>query len=125
VRGLAHDGARLYVADEAGNAVKGYNAASGELEWRFHTPAPVHLLLDGSDLLVGSGDEVIRVEIGNGKPKMTTPVKSVSGIALGSDGMLYAAQRTKNRVVAGAEGGNLERFGPKLKDEPEFILLAS
>jgi hypothetical protein len=125
VRGLAHDGARLYVADEAGNAVKGYDATSGELNWQFDTSAPVHLLLDGKDILVGGGDCVLRVDIAKREAKTKTNVESVSGIATGPDG-LYAATRTgKQRgIYAGEEGTKLAAYGPELKDDPEFILAA-
>jgi DNA-binding beta-propeller fold protein YncE len=124
VRGLAHDGARLYVADEARNAVKGYDASTGEHLWQFDTQGPVHLLLDGGHLLVGSGDQVLRVDIAKARAVKSTDVESVSGIALGNDGTMYAAERKHNRIVAGTEGTKLEQYGPDLKDNPEFVLLA-
>jgi hypothetical protein len=134
VRGLAHDADRLYVADEAANQVKGYDA-TGALDWQFPNPvdttvvdSPVHLLLDGADLLIGSSggtSQVVRVDIASSTVKDTTPAPSVSGIAFDStSGTLYAGNRIGCRIFSGTEGTALTAWGKRLTDEPEFILPA-
>ena len=57
VRGIVVRRKHLYVADEAANAVKVFNVQSGELIARIAGPmlkAPVHLLLHGETLYIGS-----------------------------------------------------------------------
>jgi hypothetical protein len=135
VRGLAHNGTWLFVADEAADQVKAYDVR-GKLVWCFPDPAdghklraPVQLVLDGErHLLVGSSDndEIVRVKIGGHAHEQVAKVKSVSGIALDeTTGTIYAASRRKNVVMYGQPGSTLVPYGPaELADEPEFVLIA-
>jgi hypothetical protein len=131
VRGLEHDGEYLYVADEVANQVKAYDG-QGALQWKFPDApdikvleAPVHLLIDGGDLLISSSvgtGQVIRVEIGSQKVSSTTAAPSASGIVFEAPDTLYVGSRKGNRILSGTEGSTLTPWGPKLRDEPEFIL---
>ncbi|HET7048525.1 MAG TPA: hypothetical protein VFI54_09690 [Solirubrobacteraceae bacterium] len=146
VRGLAHDGRLLYVADEQAGQVKGYDM-TGKLAWTFpgagdgvSVSEPVHLLLAGAGLLVGSSgtEEVIHVTPAGAATTTATVlaqgVKGLSGLAVDAQGTLYAASRTDQQVyfVPGAippesGAGALpppQPWGKKLDDEPEFIVPA-
>jgi sugar lactone lactonase YvrE len=88
----------------------------------------VHLLLErgGDHLLVGSSDngKVVRVNLSDGHCKHVADVRDVSGLALDSDGALYAADRKERQIWSGPLGKKLKKYGTKLRDYPEFILLA-
>jgi hypothetical protein len=135
VRGLAHDGKRLYVADEWGNKIKGYDR-DGKLAWMF--PAddkttvvrPVHLLLDATYrfLYIGSSGEgtkaangaIVRVNL-QGEPdpvKVVSGVLQLSGMAIAHDGTLYYASRGDMCIYRAPK----TQYGPKFtRSPPEFI----
>ena len=59
VRGVVYSNGVLYVADEAGNAVRMYDPVTG-VPWGATTvPGPVHLLVQNDTLYVTSGDSVL------------------------------------------------------------------
>jgi DNA-binding beta-propeller fold protein YncE len=125
----------LYVADEAGDAVKVFNVESGELLAHITggtLKAPVHLILHGETLYIGasgtgsilaldltpppSGELKARVVIDG---KLDTP----SGFAVGPDGDLYVAERKKLRVRRFSPDGKKEgTFIHNLPDMPEFLV---
>jgi hypothetical protein len=136
VRGLAHDGTFLYVADEAANQVKAY-AASGQLAlvwpvWPGQLTSPVHLLYDDGVLYIGNSgaddESVLRLDLSTGDATVAaTGVPKVSGLALDPDGTLYVASRgTKKdepQVFSVASGSTTPApFGGPLDDAPEFLL---
>jgi DNA-binding beta-propeller fold protein YncE len=138
VRGITHNGTLLFVADEAADEVKGYDA-TGKLVWQFPpdsadavlteppVKAPVQVVLDGGNLLIGSSDSdaVVRVDLVTGAHQDVASVPSVSGIAVDAAGILYAAARQDKQILYGQQKSALKPYGPQpLDDEPEFILLA-
>ena len=127
---------RLYVADEAGDAVKVFHVQSGELLAHITgqtLKAPVHLIQHGETLYIGasgtgsilaldltstppSGEVKARVVIDG---KLETP----SGFAIGPDGDLYVAERKKQRVRRfSSDGKKKGRFIHNLPDMPEFLV---
>jgi hypothetical protein len=136
VRGIVVHREHLYVADEAGDAVKVFNVQSGELMAHITERAlvaPVHLILHGETLYIGSpgtgsilaldlmstplsGKLKARVVIDG---KLDTP----SGFAIGPDGDLYVAERKKQRVRRFSSKGNKKgTFIDDLPDMPEFLV---
>ncbi len=135
VRGIVVHRKHLYVADEAGDAVKVFNVQSGELLAHITgrtLKAPVHLILHGETLYIGasgtgsilaldlttppSGELKARVVIDG---KLDTP----SGFAVGPDGDLYVAERKKLRVRRfSSEGKKKGTFINHLPDMPEFLV---
>lgn len=139
VRGLAHDGKLLYVADEVANEVKGYDAA-GQLCWAFAgqdgitIQAPVHLLHAGDGLFIGSagnGSIVFLRPFDGTDPKIAADgIKQLSGIALDASGTLYYGSRKDLQVYAVPFNDNAETtaapapYGPHLPQAPEFVVCA-
>jgi hypothetical protein len=135
VRGIVVHRQRLYVADEAGDAVKVFSVQSGELLAHIAgrtLKAPVHLVLHGETLYIGasgtgsilaldlstppSGELKARVVIDG---KLDTP----SGFAVGPDGDLYVAERKKLRVRRfSSDGKKKGTFIDNLPDMPEFLV---
>jgi hypothetical protein len=136
VRGIIVHKKHLYVADEAGDAVKVFNLRSGELMARIagkELKAPVHLVVHGETLYIGasgsgsilafdltstlaSGDLKARVVIDG---KLDAP----SGFGIGPDGDLYVAERKKQRVRRfSAKGKKKGTFIDDLPDMPEFLV---
>ena len=108
VRGLAHDGNLLYVADEVANEVKAYDAA-GQLCWAFAgqhgitIKAPVHLLYAANGLFIGSAGNgsIVFVQPSDlADPRIAAQgIKQLSGIALDPSGTLYATSAPKCRAT--------------------------
>ena len=135
VRGIVVHRKHLYVADEAGDAVKVFNVQSGELLAHITgrtLKAPVHLVLHGETLYIGasgagsilaldlptppSGELKARVVIDG---KLDTP----SGVGVGPDGDLYVAERKKLRVRRfSSDGKKKGTFINNLPDMPEFLV---
>ncbi len=136
VRGIVVHRKHLYVADEAGDAVKVFHVQSGELLAHITggtLKAPVHLILHGETLYIGasgsgsilaldlsptppSGELTARVVIDG---KLDTP----SGFAVGPDGDFYVAERKKQRVRRFSSDGKKEgTFIHNLPDMPEFLV---
>lgn len=137
VRGLAHDGELLYVADEPGNQVKAYEP-SGKLAWawppsRTPTPpvrlaAPVHLLYDGGKLTIGSSgtDSVVELDLpGRAWTVRASDIKTISGLAYDEKGRLYVASRKHKKVYSVEPGSTTPKEFVSLEDEPEFLLHVS
>jgi hypothetical protein len=147
VRGVAHDGRLLYVADEQADAVKAYDSC-GRLAWAFPQDAeldiisePVHLLLAEGGLLIGSSGtgSVVYVHPAGGAPDavvvrrvLATEIDSLSGLAVDAAHTLYVASRKARQVYSVPDATSLEGDGlptpqpwsKKLNDEPEFIVVA-
>ena len=135
VRGIVVHRKHLYVADEAGDAVKVFNVESGELLAHItggRLKAPVHLILHGETLYIGAsgtgsilaldltppptGELTARVVIDG---KLDAP----SGFGVGPDGDLYVAERKKQRVRRFSSDGKKEgTFIHNLPDMPEFLV---
>jgi hypothetical protein len=135
VRGIVVHRKHLYVADEAGDAVKVFDVQSGELLAHITgqmLKAPVHLVLHGETLYIGasgtgsiltqdlstppSGELKARVVI-DGK------LEAPSGFAVGPDGDLYVAERKKLRVRRfSSDGKKKGTFINNLPDMPEFLV---
>jgi DNA-binding beta-propeller fold protein YncE len=136
VRGIVVHRKHLYVADEAGDAVKVFNVHSGELIAHITgrlLKAPVHLILHGETLYIGASgtgsilaldltstplsDKLKARIVINGK--LDTP----SGFAVGPDGDLYVAERKKQRVRRfSSKGKKKGTFIDGLPDMPEFLV---
>ena len=125
VRGIIVHRDHLYVADEAGDAVKIFEVKTGRLVARIkgsRLAKPVHLILHGDTLYIGAAGTGsilafdIPAEAPAGKLKARTIVdgklKAPSGFAIGPDGDLYVAERLRQRV---------RRFSPKGKKKGTFI----
>jgi len=136
VRGIIVHRQHLYVADEAGNAVKIFEVKSGRLVARIkgkRLAKPVHLILHGETLYIGAAGtgSILAYDIPKraprGKLKGRTVIdgklKAPSGFAIGPDGDLYVAERFDQRVrrfsIKGKKKGT---FIDGLPDMPEFLV---
>jgi DNA-binding beta-propeller fold protein YncE len=136
VRGIAVHRGYLYVADEAGDAVKVFAVASGRLVARIRSKRltkPVHLLQHGNALYIGAagGGSILAYDIPADGPigKLTARVvidrklKAPSGLAVGPDGDLYVAERFGQRVLRfSIDGKKKGTFIDRLPDIPEFLV---
>ena len=136
VRGIIVHRNHLYVADEAGDAVKIFEVKSGRLVARIRgrkLTKPVHLILHGDTLYIGAAGTGsilaydIPVKAPRGKLKAKTIIdgklKAPSGFAIGPDGDLYVAERLKQRVRRfSAKGKKKGTFIDGLPDMPEFLV---
>jgi sugar lactone lactonase YvrE len=136
VRGIIVHRDHLYVADEAGDAVKVFEVKTGRLVARIRgrkLTKPVHLILNGDTLYIGAAGTGsilaydIPVEAPRGKLKARTIIdgklKAPSGFAIGPDGDLYVAERLKQRVKRfSAKGKKKGTFIDGLPDMPEFLV---
>ncbi len=136
VRGIVVHRGHLYVADEAGNAVKVFRLTSGELVAHVKGHAlkrPVHLLLHGDVLYIGAegSASILACELPRAAPRGKLEARVVihrkldapSGFAIGPDGHFYVAERKERRI---------RQFSPKgkprgslikdLPDMPEFLV---
>ena len=136
VRGIVVHHGHLFVADEAGDRVKVFDMPSGQLvAWikGKQLTRPVHLLLHGDTLYIGSsgsGSVVafdIPAEVPSGRLKgrvvIDGKLKAPSGVAIGPDGDLYVAERRKRRVRRFSTEGKVRgTFIDELPDMPEFLV---
>ncbi len=136
VRGIVVHRKLLYVADEAGNAIKVFDVHSGELIAHVkerELEAPVHLLVHGETLYIGaSGSGSIlaldlRLTRLGGKLRahivIDKKLESPSGFAIGPDGDLYVAERKKRRIQRfSIDGKKKGTFIMHLPDMPEFLV---
>ena len=136
VRGIVVHRKHLYVADEAGDAVKVFNVQSGELMAHItgrELKAPVHLILHGETLYIGASgsgsilalDLTVHAAKGKLKARVVIDGKldALSGFAVGPDGDLYVAERKKQRVRRFSSEGKKEgTFIHNLPDMPEFLV---
>jgi hypothetical protein len=136
VRGIVVQRGHLYVADEAGDAVKVFDMKSGALVAHVKGPAlkkPVHLLLHGDVLYVGatgSGSILaceLPVHAPRGKLKASVVIDGTldapSGFGIGPDGHIYVAERKKRRIRRfSATGKARGSFIKNLPDIPEFLV---
>jgi hypothetical protein len=136
VRGIIVHRKHLYVADEAGDAVKVFEVGSGRLVARIggkRLRKPVHLILHGATLYIGSAGtgSILAYDIPkvapHGKLKarvvIDAKLKAPSGFAIGPDGDLYVAERLAQRVRRfSREGKKKGTFIDGLPDMPEFLV---
>jgi len=136
VRGIIVHRGHLYVADEAGDAVKIFEVKSGRFVARIKgskLTKPVHLILHGDTLFIGaagSGSILafdIPMKAPRGKFKARTIIdgklKAPSGFAIGPDGDLYVGERFEQRVQRfSAKGKKKKTFIDGLPDMPEFLV---
>ncbi|MBP7080492.1 MAG: hypothetical protein KBA96_05230 [Rhodocyclaceae bacterium] len=137
VRGvIAHRG-HLYVADEAGNAVKIFELVSGKLVAYIKgakLTKPVHLILDKDIIYIGaagSGSILAFDTAGKKAPRgklkarmvIDGKLKAPSGFAIGPDGDIYVGERFNQRVQRfSAKGKKKKTFIDGLPDMPEFLV---
>ena len=136
VRGIIVHRRYLYVADEAGDAVKIFEVASGRLVARIagkRMKKPVHLVLHDETLYIGAAGSgcILAYDIPGGQPQgklkarvvIDRKLKAPSGFAIGPDGDIYVAERFEQRVRRfSAEGGKRGTFIGGLPDIPEFLI---
>lgn len=136
VRGIVVHRKHLYVADEAGDAVKVFDLASGQLVARIKgrkLAKPVHLVLRGDTLYIGAAGtgSILACDIprtapqGKLKPRtvIDAKLKAPSGFAIGPDGDIYVAERFDQRVRRfSAKGKKKGTFIEGLPDIPEFLV---
>ena len=137
VRGIIVHRRHLYVADEAGDAVKIFEVESGLLvgqikgkKLRKH----VHLILHGETLFIGAAGtgSILAYDIPNRtQPGGTLKARTVidrklhapSGFAIGPDGDLYVAERIHQRVRRFSITGKKKKaLIDHLPDMPEFLV---
>jgi hypothetical protein len=137
VRGIIVHRRHLYVADEAGDAVKIFEIKSGRLVARIKgkkLTKPVHLILHLETLYIGAAGtgsilayDIPKKKAPRGKLKARVVIdgklKAPSGFAIGPDGDLYVAERFDQRVrrfsIKGKKKGT---FIDGLPDMPEFLV---
>ncbi|MFL5801614.1 MAG: hypothetical protein ACJ8CR_07705 [Roseiflexaceae bacterium] len=124
----------LYVADEPASAVKLYDGTSGALIGQIADARllaqPVHLLLAGDTLLIGStGTADLAPAVLSYDPAtktlagFITGIASPAGIAQGADGCFYVASRKDKAIMKYVpQSQTLSPFIQSLPDEPEFLL---
>jgi hypothetical protein len=135
VRGIVVHRKHLYVADEAGDAVKVFNVQSGELLAHITgrmLKAPVHLILHGETLYIGASGtgSILALDLStppSGEFKARAVIEgkldAPSGFAVGPDGDLYVAERKKLRVRRfSSDGKKKGTFINNLPDMPEFLV---
>jgi hypothetical protein len=136
VRGIIVHRKHLYVADEAGDAVKIFEVASGQLVARIEgkkLSKPVHLVLHGDTLYIGAAGagSILAFDVPAKAPRGTLKANAVidgklkapSGFAIGPDGDLYVAERRKQRVRCfSLQGKKRGTFIDDLPDMPEFLI---
>lgn len=136
VRGIVMHRKHLYVADEAGDAVKVFAVRTGELVATCKgkaLEAPVHLILHDETLYIGSAGtgSLLALDLPTTPPEGKLKARVVidgkldapSGFGVGPDGNFYVAERKKKRVVAfSPKGKKLGTFIDKLPDMPEFLV---
>ena len=136
VRGIIVHQGYLYVADEAGDAVKIFEVASGRLVARIEgkrMKKPVHLILHAETLYIGAAGtgSILAYDIPDkpphGKLKARAVIdgklKAPSGFAIGPDGDLYVAERIDQRVRRfSLDGKKKGTFIEGLPDMPEFLV---
>ncbi len=136
VRGIIVHRQHLYVADEAGDAVKVFEVASGRLVARIRgkkLTKPVHLILHGETLYIGAAGtgSILALDIPAAAPRgklkaravIDGKLKAPSGFAIGPDGDFYVAERLKQRVRRfSAKGKKKGTFIDGLPDMPEFLV---
>jgi hypothetical protein len=136
VRGIIVYRRHLYVADEAGDAVKIFEIKSGRLVARIKgrkLAKPVHLILHGETLWIGAAGtgSILAYDIPNRAPRgklkarvvVDGKLKAPSGFAIAPDGDLYVAERFDQRVRRfSIEGKKKGTFIDGLPDIPEFLM---
>jgi hypothetical protein len=136
VRGIVVHRKHLYVADEAGDAVKVFNVQSGELLAHITgrmLKAPVHLILHRETLYIGASGtgSILALDLTSTPPSGEIKARAViegkldapSGFAVGPDGDLYVAERKKLRVRRfSSDGKKKGTFINNLPDMPEFLV---
>jgi hypothetical protein len=136
VRGIIVHESLLYVADEAGDAVKVFDVASGRLLARIEGKRllkPVHLVLRGQTLYIGAAGSgsILAYDIPEtapaGKLKARCVIdgrlKAPSGFAFGPEGDIYVAERFDQRVRRFTpDGRKIGTFIEGLPDIPEFLV---
>jgi len=136
VRGIIVHRKHLYVADEAGDAVKVFNVKSGELMASITgraLEAPVHLILHDETLYIGASGtgSILALDLTSTPPSGKLKARLVidgkldapSGFAVGPDGDLYVAERKKQRVRRfSSKGKKKGTFIDDLPDMPEFLV---
>jgi hypothetical protein len=136
VRGIIVHRKLLYVADEAGDAVKIFEIASGRLLARIRSKRmrkPVHVVLHRETLYIGAAGtgSLLAYDIPSTVPKgkqkarvvIDAKLQAPSGFAIGPDGDFYVAERFDQRVRRfSPEGKKRGVFIDGLPDMPEFLL---
>jgi len=136
VRGIIVHRRHLYVADEAGDAVKVFQLASGRLVAHIVHPQllkPVHLVLHRERLYIGAAGSgsLLAYRLPRAAPRgELTPAVVIdghlhapAGFAVGPDGHFYIAERHRQRIRRfAADGSKLGTFIDELPDMPEFIM---
>jgi hypothetical protein len=135
VRGIIVHRQHLYVADEAGNAVKIFEVKTGRLVARIKgrkLRKPVHLVLHGETLYIGASGSgsILAYDIPekppHGKLKARAVIdgrlKAPSGFAIGPDGSIYVAERLAQCVLRFSPRGKKKMFIEGLPDMPEFLV---
>jgi DNA-binding beta-propeller fold protein YncE len=136
VRGIIVHRNHLYVADEAGDAVKIFDVKSGRLVARIkgsRLTKPVHLILHGDTLYIGAAGSgsILAFDIPAKPPRgklkaravIDGKLKAPSGFAIGPDGDLYVAERLRQRVRRfSTKGKKKGTFIDGLPDMPEFLV---
>ena len=103
VRGVVAVGGVLYVADEPGDAVKAYDAATGTFIGATEgIEAPVHLLAADGALYASGKHGVFRASLDAGKLSFDRVLKldGAAGMAFGKGHHFYVADRHHQKVFA-------------------------
>jgi DNA-binding beta-propeller fold protein YncE len=129
----------LYVADRDAGSVRYYDETTGTFlgEFTVNGGKPVHLMLDRDRNRLYIGDErsegVWVHEFANSMTRLLVGpeagrLKNPSGMAMGTDGLLYVASRTERQILRFDQNGqpvDRQPFLQDLPDNPEFIQLVT
>jgi hypothetical protein len=136
VRGIIVHRQHLYVADEAGDAVKIFEVKSGRFVAQIKGKKlrkPVHLILHSETLFIGAAGtgSILAYDIPKRAPRGKLKARTVidgklhapSGFAIGPKGDLYVAERIHQRVRRfSIKGKEKKTFIDHLPDMPEFLV---
>jgi sugar lactone lactonase YvrE len=136
VRGIVVHRDHLYVADEAGDAVKIFEVKTGRHVAHIkgsRLTKPVHLILHKDTLYIGAAGSgsILAFDIPEKAPQGKLKARTVidgklhapSGFAIGPDGDIYVGERFNQRVARfSAKGKKKKAFIEGLPDMPEFLV---
>ena len=134
VRDVVLSGSSLYVCDEAAGLVKVYDLDGNLTSCSNPVLSPAHFLVQGGQLYLSGGDQVLVSAAGSGSPSFAAVPgvdgKGAAGMAFDArGGHFFVADRKKNEIhryhVSGGTFGKKTTIVSGMPDNPEFLLYVS